>query len=152
LVAAELRGRSLGHPLHPALTDLPIGFWTSAMLLDLTGGRETSHTANTLVGWGLVSAVPTIVTGLADIPRLTTRAQRVVVVHAAANIAATVGYLGSWLIRRDPRRHTLGMVVGLAAGTAATVGGYLGGWLAQSPDASDRDDSDRDDSQRDKST
>jgi hypothetical protein len=30
-------GSWLGHQLHPMLTDLPIGFWTSAFALDLTG-------------------------------------------------------------------------------------------------------------------
>lgn len=34
-----LSGTWLGHPLHPMLTDLPIGFWTSAFTLDLLGGR-----------------------------------------------------------------------------------------------------------------
>ncbi|MDP8927642.1 MAG: hypothetical protein M3O70_03450, partial [Actinomycetota bacterium] len=29
-----LRGRWLGHPLHPVLTDVPIGLWTSAVVLD----------------------------------------------------------------------------------------------------------------------
>ena len=31
-------GRWLGHPLHPALSDLPIGFWAGSMLLDLING------------------------------------------------------------------------------------------------------------------
>jgi len=29
-------GRWLGHPLHPALSDLPIGLWTGALILDVT--------------------------------------------------------------------------------------------------------------------
>src|SRR5215208_1044560 len=33
-----LSGTWLGHPLHPPLTDLVIGAWTSAALLDLFGG------------------------------------------------------------------------------------------------------------------
>ena len=36
----ELGGRRLGHPLHPMLTDLPIGCWTSAWVLDLVGGTR----------------------------------------------------------------------------------------------------------------
>src|SRR5689334_15275525 len=31
-------GRWLGHPLHPALSDLPIGLWAGALILDLAGG------------------------------------------------------------------------------------------------------------------
>jgi hypothetical protein len=38
-VRDALSGRALGHALHPLLTDLPIGTWTSASLLDALGGR-----------------------------------------------------------------------------------------------------------------
>lgn len=35
-----LHGRWLGHPLHPALTDVPIGAWTVALVFDVpTMGR-----------------------------------------------------------------------------------------------------------------
>ena len=33
-----LRGMWLGHALHPVLTDLTVGFWTSTNVLDLVGG------------------------------------------------------------------------------------------------------------------
>src|SRR5690349_16213768 len=59
-----LRGEGTGHALHPALTDLPIGFWTSAMALDLTG-RKNQDAADLLIALGLLSAVPTVLTGLA---------------------------------------------------------------------------------------
>ncbi len=35
-------GSWFGHPLHPLLTDLPIGSWTSAMVLDFVGGRRAA--------------------------------------------------------------------------------------------------------------
>jgi nitrite reductase/ring-hydroxylating ferredoxin subunit len=35
-----LSGTPLGHPLHPPLTDVPIGCFTAATLLDLLGGRK----------------------------------------------------------------------------------------------------------------
>jgi hypothetical protein len=34
-----LSGTDLRHPLHPALTDLPIGAWVMSALLDAVGGR-----------------------------------------------------------------------------------------------------------------
>src|SRR5437764_5643469 len=37
-----LHGRQIGHSLHPIATDLPIGFWTSAMLLDLVGAKKSA--------------------------------------------------------------------------------------------------------------
>ncbi len=34
-----LRGDWLGHAVHPVLTDVVLGTWTSATILDLVGGR-----------------------------------------------------------------------------------------------------------------
>lgn len=127
-VAELARGKPLGHPVHPALTDLPIGFWTSSFLLDVVGGRRSAAASRTLVGVGVISAVPTIVAGLADLPTLTAEKRRVAVVHAASNAVATLLYAKSWSLRK--RHRIVGVGVGLAAATAATIGGYLGGWLA----------------------
>ncbi len=44
-VKDALHGVWLGHPLHPALSDLPIGMWTSAGLLDLTGTNPRTAAA-----------------------------------------------------------------------------------------------------------
>src|SRR5947208_13414497 len=38
-LTSALQGEWLGHPLHPALTDFPLGCWMCASLLDLVGGR-----------------------------------------------------------------------------------------------------------------
>ena len=51
-----LHGRWLGHALHPALPDLPIGFWTSAFVLDLVGARTSARLLN---AFGCVSALGT---------------------------------------------------------------------------------------------
>ncbi len=40
-----LHGVWLGHPLHPVLTDVTIGCWTSAMVLDFVGGRSGARPA-----------------------------------------------------------------------------------------------------------
>ena len=128
-----LRGRPLGHPLHPALTDLPIGFWTAATVLDVVGTNGSRRAARQLIGWGVVSAAPTIASGVVEVPTLTPAKRRVAVVHAAANLAATGAYAASWRLRGGGR-HTAGVLVGLAAATVASVGGYLGGWLAMGDD------------------
>ena len=44
-----LHGTWLGHPLHPLLTDLPIGTWTSALLLDWLGGADARGAADLAV-------------------------------------------------------------------------------------------------------
>ncbi|MEU8274647.1 DUF2231 domain-containing protein [Microbispora bryophytorum] len=58
-----LHGVWLGHPLHPVLTDLPIGSWTTALVLDLTGQKRAARAA---VGVGLAGALAAAVTGLHD--------------------------------------------------------------------------------------
>jgi nitrite reductase/ring-hydroxylating ferredoxin subunit/uncharacterized membrane protein len=126
-----LSGTWLGHPLHPMLTDLPIGFWTSAFTLDLVGGRSTRRAATQLVAWGVVCAVPTAVSGAADWGDTTGAARRVGLVHAAANTTALACYAASWWARVRGR-HARGVALGLVGATAATVGGYLGGHLLQS--------------------
>ena len=128
-VAAVLHGRPLGHALHPLMTDIPMGAWISATLLDLTGGQQAHRSADKLIGWGVVAAVPTIVTGVADWARSDRPARRVGLVHAAANDAALVLYAGSWLLRRRGRRRA-GVAASLAAGALLGVGGYLGGHLS----------------------
>jgi nitrite reductase/ring-hydroxylating ferredoxin subunit/uncharacterized membrane protein len=125
-----LSGTWLGHPLHPLLTDLPIGFWTSAFTLDLVGGRRTRRAATQLVAWGLASAVPTALSGAADWGDTTGAERRVGAVHAAANTTALALYAASWWARVRGR-HRRGVALGLAGATAATVGGYLGGHLVQ---------------------
>src|SRR5215218_3409711 len=62
-----LAGTWLGHPAHPMLTDLPIGAWTSALILDLVAGRQARRAADALVGVGVLTAVPTAMTGLSGI-------------------------------------------------------------------------------------
>jgi nitrite reductase/ring-hydroxylating ferredoxin subunit/uncharacterized membrane protein len=123
-----LHGVWLGHPLHPSLTDLPIGFWTSAFVLDVLGGRSGRRAADTMVGLGVAAALPTAAAGLADWSELNTPERRSGLVHAAANLAATGLYAMS-LVARCRGRRARGIVLSTAGAAAATVGGFLGGHL-----------------------
>jgi Predicted membrane protein (DUF2231) len=123
-----LTGTWIGHAAHPFLTDIPIGSWTSASILDLLGGRSARPGAELLTAIGTLSAAPTIATGLAEWASTTGAARRVGVVHAVSNAAAVGLYAGSWAARRRGR-HTRGAMLALAGMTVATVGGYLGGHL-----------------------
>ena len=126
-VKDALHGVWLGHPLHPALSDLPIVMWTSASLLDLTGTNP--RTATAFVGVGIAAAVPTAAAGLADWSELHTDQQRVGVVHAAANSAALILYTAS-LVNRLRGRRGRGRFFGLLGYAAASAGAGLGGHLA----------------------
>src|SRR6185295_14478021 len=56
-----LHGTWLGHPLHPVLTDIPIGAWTLAIALDafeaMSGRKECGSAADLAIGVGLIGAV-----------------------------------------------------------------------------------------------
>ena len=123
-----LSGTWTGHPLHPVLTDLPIGFWTSSFMLDLVGGTRSAAASQRLVGLGILSAVPTAAAGLADWSDTLGEERRIGTVHAVANVAALTLYVGSWFARRAGRRGA-GVTLGLLGATAASAGGYLGGHL-----------------------
>jgi hypothetical protein len=64
-VARVLHG-PLGHAAHPLMTDVPIGFWASSTVLDLTGGPGAHRAADRLLGLGVLAALPAAVTGAAD--------------------------------------------------------------------------------------
>ncbi|MET1004281.1 MAG: DUF2231 domain-containing protein [Propionibacteriaceae bacterium] len=136
--AALLRGRSAGHALHPVLTDMVLGTWTSASLLDLTGGKESSRAAQRLVGAGLLAVGPTAWTGWAEWVAASPRDKRVGLVHAVANAVAISLYAASYVSRRRGR-HGSGAKLALAGATVSGAGGYLGGHLAVARKVGSRD-------------
>lgn len=123
-----LSGTYIGHPLHPVLTDLPIGAWSMAALLDLAGGRASEPAADALVVVGIATAVPTAAAGLNDWSDTTGKVRRTGLVHAVANSTALCLYVASAMARRSGNRG-LGKTLGLAGFGLMTAGGFLGGHL-----------------------
>src|SRR3954471_19812855 len=131
-VKDTLSGTPLGHAIHPLLTDLPIGTWTSSLLLDVLGGAGARTASRRLIGLGLLAAVPTAAAGLndwADTTPADDGVRRIGAVHAVANVAALGLYSASFAARRAGRQGR-GVALGLAGIGALTVGGHLGGHLA----------------------
>ena len=124
-----LSGSWLGHPLHPLLTDIPIGAWTSSLVLDVVGGRRGRPAADRLVGVGVLAALPTAASGLSDWSDCIGVERRLGMAHATANATALTLYGASWLARRRGRRAR-GFVLSLAGAATMTVGAYLGGHLS----------------------
>src|SRR5215210_840667 len=116
-----LNGTWLGHSLHPALSDVPVGAWLTGAVLDLVGAEEGADAALTL---GVIAAVPTAAAGVADWHDQAGKARRTGLVHAMFNSAGLTCFIGSMIARRNNAR-ALG--VGLStAGLALAVGGaYL---------------------------
>ena len=127
-----LHGVWLGHPLHPVITDVPVGAWTAALALDAlevtTRKRGFGAAADVSIGVGVLSALAAAVAGLTDWQHVGGRARRVGLVHAVTNVIATGLFGASWLMRRGNNRAG-GRQFSLLGYLVAMVGGYLGGHL-----------------------
>jgi len=114
-----LHGVWLGHPLHPVLTDVPIGAWTTALALDAretaTGDEAYGRAADFAIGVGLVAAVGAAVTGLNDWSETDGRSRRLGLLHGLLNLTATALVATSYALRRTGSR---------SAGRASAVAGY----------------------------
>src|SRR5205814_1467741 len=89
-----LNGVWLGHPLHPVITDVPIGAWTIAQVLDLAsaakgGDKNLDSAADISLGLGLLAAGGAIVTGLADWSQSEGKQRRMGVAHALINVVGS---------------------------------------------------------------
>ena len=133
-----LRGEWLGHAVHPTLTDLVLGTWASATVLDLVGGADSRSAAQRLLGVSLLAVGPTAWTGWAEWASSGERDKRVGLVHAATNAVAIGVYASSWLARRRGD-HASGVRRALSGAAVASVGGYLGGHLAVARKVGTRD-------------
>jgi nitrite reductase/ring-hydroxylating ferredoxin subunit/uncharacterized membrane protein len=122
-VKSLLSGTWLDHPLHPALTNLPLGCWSGAVILDLFGGAAGDAAVQPMVALGTVAALPTVVTGLSDWADSYGPERRVGLVHAAVNVTGLSLFAASLGAGRRARSLRL---LGLAA---VGAGGYLGGHL-----------------------
>jgi nitrite reductase/ring-hydroxylating ferredoxin subunit/uncharacterized membrane protein len=127
-----LSGTWLGHAMHPMLTDVVIGAFMSATLLDVLGGDDDGRAAERLLSVGIAAYGPTALAGVndwADSEIADPAVRRVGLVHAASNAVALSLYTSSLVARR---RGSLGRGKLLAAAGTAVMGtaGYLGGHLS----------------------
>jgi nitrite reductase/ring-hydroxylating ferredoxin subunit len=127
-----LSGTWLGHALHPMLTDVVIGSFMSASLLDLLGGDDDGRAAERLLSVGIAAYGPTALSGVndwADTEIADPGVRRVGLVHAASNAMALSLYTSSLVARRRGARGRGKLLA--AAGTAVMgAAGYLGGHLS----------------------
>jgi nitrite reductase/ring-hydroxylating ferredoxin subunit/uncharacterized membrane protein len=129
-------GRWVGHPLHPALSDLPIGLWTGAMVLDITdrspdpgpGSRSGLDAAGMLSAAGIVASCATALTGLSDWTVSNEQDRRVGLFHGLLNTVALGLQCASLGTRMTGHRSTA-RALGAASLTVTGAAAYLGGHL-----------------------
>jgi nitrite reductase/ring-hydroxylating ferredoxin subunit/uncharacterized membrane protein len=125
-----LHGTWLGHPLHPALTDIPIGAFIVAFVLDLVGQPAGATWA---IGIGFVSMLAAAVAGYADYIDLEGTSKRVGSLHSTSMLLAAVLYFISLGARLSwwgsPGDAVLTVWTADAGLLLVVIGGYLGGDL-----------------------
>ncbi len=126
-----LHGVWFGHPLHPALTDIPVGCWSATLILDmlsLGGNRAIKKGADATLGIGLVGSFGAALSGLADWQETYGRERRIGLLHGLLNATAATLYTASLVQRRRRRRGTGILLSTLGYGTVL-LSSYLGGEL-----------------------
>jgi nitrite reductase/ring-hydroxylating ferredoxin subunit len=119
-----LDGVWFGNPLHPALTDVPLGAWSTAFLLDLAGKKS----ADDALAIGCLGALPAALTGVNDWSHLKEDERRLGIVHALLNTMGLTLNVASLVARRSGHRGLGKLFSGVAyAGTlfSAHLGGHL---------------------------
>lgn len=133
-------GRWAGHPIHPALSDLPIGLWAGVMVLDVADRaappprgsaappRRGLDAAGVLSAAGIVAAVATAVTGITDWTVSEEQDRRVGLMHGLLNTVA-LGLQGASLGSRVAGHRSTARALAAASLTVTGAAGYLGGHL-----------------------
>lgn len=127
-----LHGTWLGHPLHSVLTDVPVGAWTAALVLDamdeMSGREEFGRGADAAVTVGIIGAIGSAVTGLTDWHKTDGTARRVGITHGLMNATALALYATSLVCRRRNDRRA-GRGLSFLGYAIASASAYLGGHL-----------------------
>jgi nitrite reductase/ring-hydroxylating ferredoxin subunit/uncharacterized membrane protein len=126
-------GTWLGHPLHPVLTDIPIGAWTIAILFDLSYLIERSHgwvsAADVTIFIGLLGALASAVAGYTDWSDTFGRERRVGIAHGLVNTLVIVLYLVSFILRVAGGSRGLAILLAYVGYLLVLTAAFLGGDL-----------------------
>jgi nitrite reductase/ring-hydroxylating ferredoxin subunit/uncharacterized membrane protein len=125
-------GRWAGHPLHPALSDLPIGLWTGVTVLDIADRdpdpQRGIDAAGVLSAAGILASGATALTGISDWTVSNEQDRRIGLLHGLLNTAA-LGLQGASLGTRMAGHRSTARVLAAASLTVTAGAGYLGGHL-----------------------
>jgi len=128
-----MHGTWLGHPLHPVITDIPLGAWTLAVVFDIIYLVKGTHgwvsAADVSIVVGLLGALGAAVTGYTDWNETVDRERRVGVAHGLLNTVVIVIYLVSLSIRLSGSGRGLAIVLALVAYVLVLTAAFLGGEL-----------------------
>ncbi len=141
LLLGFLKGKWLGHPLHPALVHIPVALWPAALLFDVLsragmGGNLLVRLSFYAIAVGLATALLAVPTGLVDWSSIKREKPAwkiglyhmiingIVILLSAANLGTRVSHF-----RAATEVNGVGLWFSVAATVLLLVGGYLGGLM-----------------------
>ena len=136
-----LKGKWLGHPLHPIIVHVPMAMWPGALIFDLLsqwhiGGNAMVRLSFYAIFFGLVAALLAVPTGLLDWTGIKKEkpAWKIGLYHMALNLVVALLFavnLGlRWQTVRDATQVAGTPFLLSAVGTALLIGSaYLGGMM-----------------------
>lgn len=120
-----LNGTWLGHPLHAASTDIPIGLLLAVVILDLVGQPRSADIALLAT---IVFMILSAVSGLADYSDTDGTARARATLHASLMVVALVMLIISAIVRSGaPAERTLPIALSIVAFLVVTAGAFVGG-------------------------
>ncbi|HSL76999.1 MAG TPA: Rieske (2Fe-2S) protein [Candidatus Limnocylindrales bacterium] len=123
-----LQGRWLGHPLHAASTDIPIGMLLGSVVLDLIGQPTAADVTLVLT---ILFMVASAASGLADYSETQGSALTRATLHATLMTVALIILIVSALMRSGaPTDRTLPIALSIIALVIVTAGAFVGGDVA----------------------
>jgi nitrite reductase/ring-hydroxylating ferredoxin subunit/uncharacterized membrane protein len=128
-----LDGVWLEAPLHPVMTDVPIGSWTAALVFDgldlATGKRPLQHAADASLVFGTLGALGAAITGISDWRYLSGGSRKMGVAHALLNSIGLVCSIVS-LVQRATGHRNAGRLTFLTGYSISGMAAHLGGELS----------------------
>ena len=128
-----LDGVWLEAPLHPVMTDVPIGSWTAALVFDgldfASDNKAVRHAADATLVFGTVGAIGAAITGLSDWRYLSGGSRRMGIAHGLFNTIGLVLSVVS-LIQRAAGRRNAGRLTFLTGYSISGMAAHLGGELS----------------------
>ena len=123
----------LGHPMHPAITDVPIGAWTVGVLADwlfVATGRVPAVAGDLALALGVAAAILAALTGLTDHHETDGHERRMATVHGMTMSTVLVIELVSVGMRLwAPGMRLSAIALATIGWLLAVAGSYVGGHL-----------------------
>src|SRR5437870_2909829 len=138
MITDLLKGKWLGHPLHPMLVHVPMAVWPAALLFDLLsrtgiGGNAIVRTSFFAIGFGLAVALFALPTGIVDWWGIKREkpAWKIGLWHMLLNIAVFILFAINFTLRRGTYRDGdsvagAPLILSIAGTLVLFVSAYLG--------------------------